>query len=56
MASKPYFVTHTEQPSKWHPGYFAHLTKEGSRAHVLSWTNLKRQCSEPLCEINAPRA
>ncbi len=29
--------------------------QEGSRQHVLSWSNLGRHCSEPNCEINLTR-
>ena len=29
-----------------------HIVKEGSREHVISWSNKGAECSEPNCEIN----
>ncbi len=29
-----------------------HQWREGSREHVIWWSNLGRHCSEPSCEIN----
>jgi len=29
-----------------------HITCEGARFHVLSWSNLGTHCSEENCEIN----
>ena len=29
-----------------------HITKEGSREHVISWSSEGRRCSEPNCEVN----
>jgi hypothetical protein len=51
----PTYEKWDKRPSKWHEGYFQHITKEGARYHVISWSNLGRKCSEPLCEVNAPK-
>jgi hypothetical protein len=32
-----------------------HIRMEGAHIHVISWSNLGRQCSEPRCEINKPK-
>lgn len=29
-----------------------HITKEGSRQHVIHWDTQGRHCSEPNCEVN----
>ncbi len=29
-----------------------HITKEGSRSHVIHWDSNGSHCSEPNCEIN----
>jgi hypothetical protein len=29
--------------------------QEGSRHHVISYSNKGRHCSEPRCEINKPK-
>ena len=41
------------EPSERYPDYLKHVIAEGARYHVISWSNLGRQCSEPRCEINA---
>lgn len=32
-----------------------HITKNGSREHVLSWDTHGVHCSEPECEVNKGR-
>jgi len=33
-------------------GSIKHITREGSREHVLHYDDLGTHCSEPKCEIN----
>jgi hypothetical protein len=33
-------------------GTVKHIIKDGSRYHVLSWSEIGTHCSEPECEIN----
>jgi hypothetical protein len=35
-------------------GWIKHIVREGARYHVVSWSTLGRQCSDPRCEINRP--
>ena len=39
-----------QKPVKHEPG------PEGSREHVIGWSNLGQFCSEPNCEINVRAA
>lgn len=40
------------EPSPIWPDYIKHVSKDGARYHVLSWSGLGTHCSEKDCEVN----
>jgi len=45
---------HNYDPEYNADGTEKHITCDGARFHVLSWSSKGARCSEPKCEINRP--